>query len=483
MRVKVPALVLVAVLVLVLLASDGSDADAGPSYDYDPDSRTLTVTSDVPDCASVGDVPWYAHINQMESVVIGDGVRTLGGNAFRGASVLRTVSFPGSLERIGDGCFSGCVWLASADLPGSLTSVGNGAFSGCTRLASVTLRSGFTAGTGVFDDSGSGVSGIDVRVETPDVPAYLFKPSDTHSVLLHDIDLSKAERISEGAFSGADIGSLTVPANISYIGEGAFRGSSVKDVRIEASPEIAVSAFAQCASLTKAEIRSVRDVPESMFDGCSSLSSVSLSDRISSVSANAFRGTAVTELVFPGTMKRVGEQAFASCPQLTHVAFTERLERLGDSAFAGCTALEKAEVQEVSFPGSYVFDGCTALQRVFSASSLELPAGVQGRAMNDGGLGVLVRYDFGDVGGGCTLFSDTVMSSRYIDSGKLSFEKWEDGSGTAVKDVGSLTEDTVLTAVWVQAEGAEGVLPFDAALCVLSAICAAAACAVCFRRL
>ena len=181
--------------------------------------------------------------------------------------------------------------------------------------------------------------------------------------------------------------------------------------------------------------------------------------------------------------KRIGEHAFDGCTALTHLAFTAPVERIGDSAFAGCTALTKVEVQSVSYCGTDVFDGCIGLQRVFCCTpELTFPESVKVSSSLSDGDYVLVRYDFGDVGGGCTLFSDTVMSSSYIDSGGRTFDHWEDIDGNRVSDVSSLERSTELRAVWVQADGTEGTWPADAALCVLSAICAVTVCAVCLRR-
>ena len=96
---------------------------------------------------------------------------------------------------------------------------------------------------------------------------------------------------------------------------------------------------------------------------------------------------------------------------------------------------------------------------------------------------VLIRYDFGEVGGECVLFSDTAMSSSYIAGSEgHRFERWEDALGNAVADPSSLTGSQTLTAVWAQAEGTEGTFAVEAVLCVLSVICAATACAFCFRR-
>ena len=481
MRMTVPtfAAIVLASVVLVLL-SGTSSADTG--YAYDPVSKTLTVNDDVPDYGDPSETPWYAYIAEMTDLVVSEGVASVGSNAFGGAERLERLTLPSTLTSVGARSFSGCEWLQELTVPSGVTSVGNGAFSDCARLAEVTLRSSPSyVGSGVFDDSGSLVEGMTVRICSENVPAYLFSPSSGHSVLLNSVDLTDVTSVSEDAFRGSSADKLTIPMGVLSVGARAFMGSSVGSVIVEGSPAFGESVFEGCTSLTSADISSVRSVPASMFRGCASLSDVTLSSRITEVSDRSFEGTGLKELVFPGTLRKVGEHAFSDCISLEHAAFTNGLERLGDGAFSGCAALSKAEVQEVSFPGTDIFFGCTGLERSYCPSdSVVFPAG---RVYRDLGNGpdVLIRYDFGELDGSCTLFSDTVMRSSYIDgSENHRFEYWTDPDGNRISDAGSLTASTVLTAHWAQAEGTDGT--FDTALCVLSVGCALVACFVCFRR-
>ncbi len=482
MRVTVPALLLLTLIVAVA-AVQADDSSADPSYSYDGSTHTLTVGSDVPDYADSSSAPWSAYIDQTTSLVISEGVASVGSNAFAGADWLASVSFPSTLTSVGKDTFAGCERLERLVLPASLDSIGAGAFSGCSRLVSVTLSSSPSVlGTGIFDDSGSQVDGFGLVVLSSDVPAGMFMPSSGHTVRLNSLDLSMVTSVSGEAFRGTELDSLTVPMNVSYLGDRAFAYSSLGTVRIEGSPSFGTSVFMGCVSLTKAEIGSVKTVPEYAFSGCSSLSDVTFSERISEVSEGAFQGTGLTELVFPGTLSKVGASAFSSCTSLTHVAFTDGLERLGDSAFASCTALTKAEVQGVSHPGSYIFDGCTGIQKAYCPeTAVEFPTGTVYRDRGNG-PDVLITYDFGELEGECTLFADTVMRSSYIDgSENRRFEYWTDPDGDRVTDISGIAESTVLTANWAQAEGADGTFG-DAVLCALSAACAVTACFVCLRR-
>ena len=55
--------------------------------------------------------PWYANKDKIESVVIEDGVTSIGANAFDGCSGLTSITIPNSVTSIGTSAFSGCSGL------------------------------------------------------------------------------------------------------------------------------------------------------------------------------------------------------------------------------------------------------------------------------------------------------------------------------------------------------------------------------------
>ena len=71
----------------------------------------------------MGNAPWYSRRDSVKTVVIGNGVTSIGGNAFYCCTKLKTVNFPEGLKVIGESAFSGCYMLSSADLPSTIENI------------------------------------------------------------------------------------------------------------------------------------------------------------------------------------------------------------------------------------------------------------------------------------------------------------------------------------------------------------------------
>lgn len=76
----------------------------------------------------------------IDSVIIPEGVTSIGSSAFNGCTSLTSVTIPDSVTIIGAGAFYYCTSLTSVTIPDSVTSIGYSAFSGCKILESVNFN-------------------------------------------------------------------------------------------------------------------------------------------------------------------------------------------------------------------------------------------------------------------------------------------------------------------------------------------------------
>ena len=74
------------------------------------------------------------------------------------------------------------------------------------------------------------------------------------------------------------------------------------------------------------------EIDEFAFSCCKSLSTVTLNDQLESVGDSAFTSAALESIAIPGTVKRLGEEAFCGIPLLRQVHLSEGLEEI----CAGC---------------------------------------------------------------------------------------------------------------------------------------------------
>ena len=90
--------------------------------------------------------------NELESIILPEGLLNIDTRAFSGEGNLRSVTFPNSLQTIGDYAFCWC-GFTNLTLPDNVTNIGEGAFWYCYELTSVTLPQHLEViGTSAFAD-------------------------------------------------------------------------------------------------------------------------------------------------------------------------------------------------------------------------------------------------------------------------------------------------------------------------------------------
>ncbi|MDR0873679.1 MAG: leucine-rich repeat protein [Prevotellaceae bacterium] len=83
-----------------------------------------------------GTPPWYdnEHRSSVRTVIINEGVRNIGNNAFKDCNDLTSVKIASTVTRIGVTSFMNCSSLTSLTIPACVTTIEGGAFYGCSKL-------------------------------------------------------------------------------------------------------------------------------------------------------------------------------------------------------------------------------------------------------------------------------------------------------------------------------------------------------------
>ena len=279
--------ILLIALLMGLSANAEKSGTCGPNLKWHlTDDGVLTITGkgEMYDFSYSG--PWgYPNLTK---IIIGDGVTTIGKNAFNGCSSLY-VTIGNSVTTIGELAFHDCRSLTYVTIPNSVTTIGKNAFDRCSSLTSVTLGNSVTT-----------------------IGGYAFR--DCSSLTSVTIGNS-VTTIEELAFDGCgSLTSVTIPNSVTTIGYLAFRG---------------------CSSLTSVTIgNSVTTIGESAFYNCRSLTSVTIGNSVTTIGSSAFGGcSSLTSLTIPNSVTTIGGSAFRDCSSLTSVTIGNSVTTIGDNAF------------------------------------------------------------------------------------------------------------------------------------------------------
>ena len=83
--------------------------------------------------------PWYDYQKSIKSVVIEDGVTSIGDYAFSMCESLTSVMIPDTVINIGNCVCYGCTGLTSVKIPVCVTDIGSSSFTNCTSLTDITV--------------------------------------------------------------------------------------------------------------------------------------------------------------------------------------------------------------------------------------------------------------------------------------------------------------------------------------------------------
>ncbi len=371
----------------VVHAVDAGDGTSGNPWKCGPDGSEESVTATLSGGTltisgtgnmrsyATGRTPWYGSRDSITSVVIGEGVTSIGGNAFESCGKLTSVTIPDSVTSIGnhafyycrelesvtignhvisigDSAFYLCSALTSVTIPDSVISIGEDAFAGCTGLTSVTIGNHVTdIGAAAFWDC-SKLTSVTIPKSVTSMGANPFKScSGLTSIILENGNLNyKSENdaiiTTEGELVAGCKSTTTIPAGVTSIGDYAFLG---------------------CRELESVTIPdSVTSIRSQAFYGCSGLTSVTIPDSVTSIGDQAFSGCSkLTSVTIPDSVESIGSWVFDDCSGLASVTIGNKVTSIGSHAFSDCRALTSIKIPaSVTTIGTNLFGGCSGLTSI-----------------------------------------------------------------------------------------------------------------------
>ena len=415
--------ILLMLLPLMAWADDNGSCGNSINYTYTAETHTLTISGqgEMSGYSTISR-PWESYKDDIQSIVVEEGVTSIGCESFKDLSSLTSISFPTSLQFIQGCAFKDCVSITTINIPNGVSIV-DGAFMGCSSLTSVTLPSDlYSIDSFVFQDC--------INLETITLPSITsfgvcaFKgctnlrsiviPESVTSIgsgAFQDCDnLTSVEikvkipiAISENVFTNRTNATLSVPygcktayENATYWSEfniinqsdndSGSCGDGVTYSYVEATHTLTISKTSDGTGAmnnygtTNTPWVTYRDkitqiiieegvtcIGKYSFYQCSNLINTTISNSVTSIDRFAFQYcSSLISISIPNSVTSIGNSAFRYCSGLTSVSIPNSVTSIGSSAFLECTDLSSVTIpNSVTSIGDHAFLQCTGLTSVF----------------------------------------------------------------------------------------------------------------------
>ncbi len=253
--------------------------------------------------------------DQIETVVIREGTRTIAEEACSGCSNLKRAEIAEGVRTIGCRAFAWCYSLESVSIPSSVTYMDDSAFEGCS-------------------------------IGTVTAPGELCARDYLNVDCVTNLSISPGSGyVDDGAFACmAGIRSVEMPDSVSWIGERAFEWcESLESVSIPASVQmIGSDAFYGCEALGALTVPGHLRLSDFLdADRRAGVTNLALAPGTTYVEDEAFAGMAgIDRLEIPDSVTWIGSRIADGCERLRTVSIGRNVAWIDDGAFDGCEALD-----------------------------------------------------------------------------------------------------------------------------------------------
>ena len=279
--------------------------------------------------------PWFHLKPSITSIVINEGVTSIGAGAFWGCNALTSVSIPGSVQRIGFAAFADDTALGSVAIPNGV--IGEAAFIRCSGMRTVTIGPGVTAvGISAFE-SCTGLNGVYIS----DVAAWC-------RIYFGGNKASPLEYAHNLYLNGALVTNLTIPGGVTKVGDYAFE---------------------HCFSLTSVTIpEGCTTIGEYAFNNCQKIATASLPNSLTTIGSFAFASCARMHTAIPAGVSYIGERAFNGAPLSSNIVVNQGV--IGERAFNACGSVMDLTIGAgVTYIGSNAFNEMGGLRNIHYGST------------------------------------------------------------------------------------------------------------------
>lgn len=331
-------------------------------------------------------VPWYSCKDDITKVIIGDGVTSIGGDAFYGCSSLEDITIPKSVTTISSSAFVDCHKLIIYGYTGSVADshavTKNIAFVSLDGFAPNYIAGGQCGANAYWELYQNGKMIITGSGD-------LYNKTITTSDYVRNVEIGVGiTSVGDASFSGClGLISITIPDSVTKIGSRAFyECRSLASIIIPYGvTRINSYTFAFCNSLKNISIpNSVTSIGGDAFYNCYSLTSITIPDSIETIYSRAFLNCLGIETVNINDLyawfnidfstsdsnpMNCGADLYLNGEKVTNLTIPEEITSIGKYTFYGCTSLLNVTVPTATTIADYAFNECTTVTLLSAAGS------------------------------------------------------------------------------------------------------------------
>ena len=332
---------------------------------------TITGTGKMPNYGS-SDQPWYKYKEDIRRVIVGEGITSVGNQAFYQYNNISKVTIPSTVTKIGSSAFSGCTSLIDVSIPKTVTTIGDYSFQNCTSLESVVIeansKKGFETviGQSAFNGCKS-LTSVTIPGNVTSIGYYAFSNCKS----LEELTIPEGvKNLGCEMIANTSIERITIPNSVTSA-DRLLRGNSLLTEVIfkEGRKSIPYGICYSAINLNKVTIPgTVTEIGSEAFSGCTSLDKIALPENLTKIGSSAFNGcTSVINVSIPKTVTTIGDYSFQNCTSLESVVIEANSKKgfetvIGQSAFNGCKSLTSVIIPgNVTSIGNYAFSNCNDL--------------------------------------------------------------------------------------------------------------------------
>lgn len=320
------------------------------SVDLTQHTLTITGSGQMKDYDLDTKAPWFTWYNDIQTVILPNGITTIGAYAFYYCNHVENINFPESLEQICTYAFNYCSGLKTIRFGNNVRNINDNAFASCTKIEEIDFGlSPTTIGYYAFSPASSLVTIKAKKIKS--IGSYAFSSCQK----LVNLQLGDSlKTIDYCAFSGCYVlPAVHLPASLTYMLANSFRYCYALDT-ITVHPDNTVyDSRNNCNAV-------ISTANKTLVLGCCK---TVIPNEITTIGENAFyECRRLQSITFPTGLKQIQSYAFYNCDSLTTLTLPEGLQGLYDKAFSDCDRLQSVNLpNSLNTVGCGVFNNCKAL--------------------------------------------------------------------------------------------------------------------------